>query len=96
MNYVNAMGLMMLTPQVSLLSLCSYAEKDRYFANFSGTNELDIKVRGDKRDPKPAQPGGAGISPSQPFHTNYTATMKLNKSATSASASSSSQNDVLQ
>jgi len=78
-----------------MLVFLSCTEKDRYFANFSGTNELDIKVRGDKRDSKPAQLPAAGLSSSQPFQTNYMATIKLNKSALSAATSSGVQNDVL-
>lgn len=74
------------------------ADKERYFASFNGTNELDIKVRGDKRDVKPGQAAAAataaGVQSSpQLSHTYSSATVKLNKSA-AASQLVNAQNSV--
>ena len=68
------------------LCACSFAEKDRYFASFNGTNELDIKVRGEKRELKPAAQPTPVMSASQSFQNNSTGTMKLNKSALTANS----------
>jgi hypothetical protein len=58
-----------------------FTEKERYFANFNGTNELDIKIRGEKSRPSTSAAGGQAILPAT--HSDVTATMKPNKFAPS-------------